>query len=84
MISGKKKAIGTILTIGIRMQEKTNEVLMILSSITYSEKNEIKGISERNDLLEFYMMILKAEQIGEVTAMADRTKDYVPSNKKHN
>lgn len=61
------------------LQEKTDEVLMILSSITYSEKNEIKGISQRNDLLSFYTMVLEAEQIGEVTALADRTKDYVPN-----
>lgn len=59
------------------LREKTNEALTILSSITYSERDKIKGISERNDLLYFYMMILEAEQMGEATVVTDRSRDYV-------
>lgn len=61
------------------LQEKTNEALTVLSSVTYSERDKIKGISERNDLLEIYTIMLEAEQMGEGTVVTDKSRDYVPN-----
>ena len=59
------------------LQEKTDEVLAMLSSLSYSDNGAVKWIPERNDLDYFYDMVMwinKNEQIKEET---DRESDCV-------
>ena len=67
---------------GELLQEKTDELIKILSSVSYSKEDKVRGISKRNDLLDVHKMILYAERIGwigESTDEIDKTKDSVPN-----
>lgn len=59
------------------VQEKTDEVLAILSSVSYSEYGTVRWIHERKDISNFYDMLIWISRCECVKEEIDRTRDYV-------